>query len=101
MNNTTKRETNVGLLLKQRLELFSEAGGPESGQATARTPGWRSIVGQLTSRLRTLRAGKEGNEPLSLGRDLEELVLIYAPGNEPAQGEALPNRETDRNRSVA
>jgi hypothetical protein len=101
MNNETKRASNVELLLRQRLELLSEAGTPESGQVTIRTSCRRSLVSRLTSRIKTLWADKGSTEPLSPGRNLEDLVLTYASGNEPVQDEATLYREADRSRTVA
>ena len=102
MNNGTKRASKAEYL-HQRIELFSEAGTPESGQVTDRTPGWRSLVYRLTSGVKALWADKGSSESLSLppGRELEDLVSIYASGNDPVQDEAAPYEEADRTRSVA
>ena len=101
MNNATERASNVELLLRQRLELFSEAGTPGSGHGTARTPGWRSLVYRLTSGVKALWADKGSTEPLPPGRNLEDLVLTYASGNDPVQDEVTSCREAHWNRSVA
>jgi len=68
MNNGTKRASKAEYL-HQRIELFSEAGTPESGQVTDRTPGWRSLVYRLTSASRLFGQTKEAVNRCRCPRD--------------------------------
>jgi hypothetical protein len=101
MKNETERASNVELLLRQRLDLLSEDGTPESGQVAIRPPSRRSLVSRLSSKIKSLWADEGSTEPLSPGLNLEDLVLTYASGNEPVQDEATLYREADRSRTVA
>ncbi len=102
MNKPTKDASNAESLLHQRLGLFTEADIPWSGETATGTPGPRAILNRLTSQIKGLWADEEEIiPPLPPGRELERMILIYAPGDEPVPEEAAPDKETHRRCSVA
>jgi hypothetical protein len=77
MNNETKRASNV-VSLHQTIWLFSKAVISVTGQGTARTPGWRALLGPLMAGLKALCARNGSDKSPRPGRDLQQMGLPTA-----------------------
>ena len=78
-----------------------EAVPGETGAGTVRTPGWRVLLRRLAAGVKACWARKGKDRSAPPGRDLEQMLLTYASGDEPIQNEVSSCAETHQRCSTS